>query len=172
MRLQDITKAMEEAQASMSGESFQKIGSLLSLNNDIVREEIQKETSKDIKIIIDKLKKDKPISTEELKLIKLWIVGDADSYIKMENNFEDWLGEFDRLKAVLRKHEDKESSVSDLYKLQGILQDAVRVCYDIALFLESKERISKFENASRKLTDKDKDTLMKVLTGKLQSPHY
>ena len=101
MRLQGINKVMENALANMSNDAFQQVGSVLSNNKNDIREALQKETSTEIKNIIDHLKNKRTISTEELELIKLWIVGDAESYTKMENNFQDWLQEFKRLETVL-----------------------------------------------------------------------
>lgn len=170
MRLQGINKVMENALANMSNDAFQQVGSVLNNNKNGIREEIQKATSAEIKKIIDNLKNKRAISTEELELIKLWIVGDAESYIKMENNFQDWLQEFKRLGTVLEEYGNKECSPNDLFKLHGILQDAIRISYDIANFLDNKERITKFEKAAGDVSNLDTDILVRVLSAKLQSP--
>lgn len=170
MRLQGINKVMENALANMSNDAFQQVGSVLSNNKNDIREALQKETSTEIKNIIDHLKNKRTISTEELELIKLWIVGDAESYIKMENNFQDWLQEFKRLETVLKEYDNKECSPNDLFKLHGILQDAIRISYDIANFLDNKERITKFEKAASDVSNIDADVLVRILTAKLQSP--
>ena len=90
-----------------------------------------------------------------------------------KNNFQDWVREYERLETTLIRYADSECSMEDLFQLQGILDDATRVSYDIALFLESKERISKFESAVSDGLDKaERDVLAKILTDKLRSPKY
>jgi uncharacterized protein YbgA (DUF1722 family) len=170
MGLQGVNKVMKTALANMSNDAFQQVGSVLNNNKNHMREVIQKETSTEIKNIIDHLENKRAISTEELELIKLWIVGDAESYVKMENNFQDWLQEFKRLETVLKEYENKECSLNDLLKLRGILQDAIRISYDIANFLDNKERITKFEKAASDVSNIDVNALVRILTAKLQSP--
>lgn len=167
----DVTKTMANAKETMSEGAFQQAGSALSEAKNIVREEAQKKTSSEIKKILNKLQSDEHISAEETALIKAWIVGDADEYTKMENNFQDWISEYERLRKSIVSYENKDCSFEELLKLHGILEDATRVSYDIANFLENKERIKKFETAVGDGLDKnERDILVNVLIGKLQSP--
>ena len=173
MSLQGLTEIMGDARGAMSDEAFQKAGSALSENKNNIREEIQAKTATEIRTIIYKLKDREAISPPEMDLIRLWIVGDADNYVKMENNFRDWMNEFGRLENVLKDYESKDCSSEELFKVHGILEDAVRVCYDIANFLEKKERIEKFEAAAADGLDADeRDILVEVLTNKLESLKY
>lgn len=168
-----ITKAMGEAQEKMSDTAFQQAGSILDNNRSLVREKFQKDTSIQIKRIIEKLSEQQTISSDEINLIKLWIIGDADSYTKIENNFQDWLDEYDRLKKIIRNYENKDCSDEDLLKLHGILEDAIRVNYDIANFLEKKDRMQKFESAiSDGLDKEEREAFIEVLSGKLSSSKY
>ena len=63
MRLQGVNKVMENALANMSNDAFQQVGSVLNNNKNDIREAIQKETSTEIKNIIDHLKNKRAIST-------------------------------------------------------------------------------------------------------------
>jgi hypothetical protein len=168
--LKDCSKVMQEAKNNMSSADFKRIGKVISDIKSMTREQIQKTTSQKIKNVIQKLKENKPLTKEELNTIRLWIVGDADTYIKMENNFQDWLSEFKRLEGALVKYENKELSCDELFKLQGILEDALRVSSDIANFLEKKERVEKFEQASKDTASLDSEVLAKILAAKLDSP--
>lgn len=169
----DVTNAMAEAKETMSDSAFQQAGTALNDAKNNVREEAQKRTSDDIKKIINKLRSDQRMSTEEITLIKAWIVGDATGYTKMENNFQDWISEYERLRRSLSDYEKKDCSPEDLLMLHGILEDATRISYDIAIFLEKKERIKKFESVVADGLDQgEREVLVKVLTRKLQSPNY
>lgn len=169
----DVTKTMTSAKEKMSDGAFQQAGSAFSKAKNMVREEVQKRTSSEIKKIINKLQSNENISVEETSLIQAWIVGDATGYTKMENNFQDWISEYERLEKLLADYENRELSHEDLLRLHGILEDATRVSYNIANFLEKKDRIKKFESAVGDGLDKnERDILVKVLIGKLQSPDY
>ncbi len=95
--------------------------------------------------------------------MKLWIVGDARSYAKMENNFNDWVNEFKRLKTVLAEYEDKDLSKVQLLNIRGVFEDAARAAADIGNLLEKKERIKKFEEATKSPQGLDREILVDVL---------
>ncbi len=167
----NVVVTMADAQESMTDGAFQRAGSVLNKCKNIVREEFQSATSPQIKEIISKLSDQEPISDQDMDLIKLWIVGDAESYTKMENDFQGWLDEYERLRTALNDYENKECTAEDLLKRHGILQDATRVNYDIANFLEQKDRIQKFESAITGSLDKDgRAFLARILSDKLNSP--
>ncbi len=168
--LNDLSKIMKEAQENMLSEDFKRTGQVLSDIKSATREQIQKITSGEIKNIIQKLKQDGDLTKEELNIVRLWIVGDADTYTKMENNFPDWLNEFKRLEGVLGKYENKQLSRDELFRLQGILEDALRVAYDIGNFLEKRQRVKKFEEAAKDAASLDREVLVKILKAKLDSP--
>lgn len=168
-----VTTTMTEARTKMTDEAFQRAASALSEAKNNVREELQQKTSSEIRQIIDKVQSNKPISPKEIDLIKAWIVGDASGYSKMENNFQDWLSEYKRLEEALSTCEKQDCTPDDLMKIHGTLEDAIRVSYDIANFLETQDRIKKFEAAvSDGLDDNERDLLVRVLIGKLESPKY
>lgn len=167
----DVTKTMANATEKMSEGAFQQAGSMLSQAKNLVREQAQEKSSPEIKKVLKKLQSDEQISAGEIALIKAWIVGDAAEYTKMENNFQDWMSEYERLQKSIAGYENKDCSFEELLTLHGILEDATRISYDIANFLENKERIRKFESAVGDGIDADeRETLVNILIGKLQSP--
>jgi hypothetical protein len=168
-----VAKTMANAIEAMSDAAFQQAGSALLKAKDTVREVAQERTTSEIKKIISKLQSNERVSSEETALVRTWIVGDAVAYTDMENNFQDWLSEYERLHNSLAAYEDTDCSYEELLKVHGLLEDATRVSLDIANFLEKKERIKKFESAVDDGIDKDEgDILGEILIGKLQSPKY
>ncbi len=169
----NVTRTMANARSVMSEGAFQQAGTALSDAMNIVREAAQQKTSSELKEIIEKLQSGLPITTEEVALIKSWIVGDAISYTESENNFEDWLVEYERLEKSLADYENKNCSPEELIDLHGILEDASRISYDFANYLEKKARIRKFESAVASGLDKEgRDILTEMLNEKLQSPDF
>jgi len=169
----DVTSSMTEARNALSDGSFQKAANVINQVKNRVREAMQQKTAPEIRNIISKLRSNKPIAENEIALIRAWIIGDAVAYTKMENNFQDWLSEFERLEKSLVYYENKECSPEELLKLHGILVDAGRVSYDIAYYLENQDRVKRFESAvSGSLDERGKEFLARILLEKLESPDY
>ena len=148
---------------------FNKVTAPLVSLGDYLREQMQAETSEKISMIINNLKSDGEITESDLMLIRLWIVGDAASYVQMENDYQKWLEELNRLFAVIEELKGQALSLENMYKLQGTARDAIRVIGDIVFFKQQQERINKFENASKNLNSGNKLVLAKIFKQKLES---
>lgn len=169
----NVANAMADARTAMTENAFQQAASAASDARSAVREESQARTATEIKGVIDKLQSGDRLTDQELTLVRAWVVGDAESYTKMENSFQEWLSEYDRLEQVLAGYETKECSPDELTELVGILEDAARISYDIANFLEKKDRIGKFNAAvSDGLNDRERELLVGILTNSLHSSDY
>jgi len=139
---------------------------------DYLREQMQAEKSKKRSMMINKLKSDEEIPESDGMLIRLWIVGDAASYVQMENDYQKWLEELNRLFGVIEELKLQELSLEIIYKLQGTVRDAIRVIGDIVFFKQQQDRINKFENASKNLSSENKLVLAKILKQKLESEEF
>ena len=148
---------------------FNKITAPLVLIEEHLREQIQAETSDQILEIIQKLKSNKDITDTDLMLTRLWIVGDAAAYVEMENDYQSWLDEINRLFSEIERLKVQELTLKNMYKLSGIVRDAIRVTGDIVFFKQQQERINKFENASKQLNSDNKRVLADILKQKLES---
>jgi hypothetical protein len=148
---------------------FNKVTAPLVSLGDYLREQMQAETSEKISMIINNLKSDEEMTESDLMLIRLWVVGDAASYVQMENDYQKWLEELNRLFGVIEELKGQDLSLENMYKLQGTARDAIRVIGDIVFFKQQQERINKFENASKNLNSGNKLVLAKILKQKLES---
>ena len=148
---------------------FNKVTAPLVSLGDYLREQTQAETSEKFSMIINKLKTPEEITESDLMLIRLWIVGDAASYVQVENDYQEWLEELNRLFDVIEELKGQELSLENMYKLQGTARDTIRVIGDIVFFKQQEERINKFENASKNLNSENKLVLAKILKQKLES---
>jgi len=148
---------------------FNKVTAPLVSLGDYLREQMQAETSEKISMIINNLKSDEEMTESDLMLIRLWIVGDAASYVQMENDYLKWLEELNRLLGVIEELKGQDLSLENMYKLQGTARDAIRVIGDIVFFKQQQDRINKFENASKNLNSGNKLVLAKILKQKLES---
>ena len=98
------------------------------------------------------------------------MVGDAEGYVKMENNFQDWLKEYQRLKDVIADWENKVASVEELVEVHGVLEDAIKVADAMAHYLDDQERVARFENAINNLNAEDNRFIANLLKSMLASP--
>ena len=151
---------------------FNKItASLVALENDL-RELMQSETSEEISAIIGKLETNATITDADMELIRFWVVGDAKSYVKMENDYLDWLDELNRLFLILKDLQDKQLILENMGKISGTARDAIRVIGDIIYFKQQEERITNFENASKDLNSDNKLIIANILKQKLASDQF
>ena len=168
--LKGLAESMQQAVEALDAEGFYRLSSLFQGLKSEAREKIQEMTSESVKEIIEKLGKGTELTKEEMDLVKLWIIGDAESYSKMENNYEDWLAEFKRLAAVFGEYASGPDEIQALFRAQGILEDARRVARDLGGYLETKERISRFEEVTANPTRADTELIARILSMKLHSP--
>lgn len=173
MDMSGLTPAMGSARAAMTADAFQTAAHAMGRRRTAIRERLQDITSEQILEVLQRLAAGDHPSEEDLDVVRLWIVGDADSYLRQENNFDDWLDEFDRLREVVARYEGVDCGESELLELKGILEDAVRVAHDIANYLEKRERVEQFEAAVAERHSWDsaaRETLLRILRGKVERP--
>ncbi len=168
--LKGLAESMQQALEALDAEGFYRLSSHFQGLKSEAREKIQEMTSKRVKEIIEKLGKGTELTKEETDLVRLWIVGDAEGYSKMENNYEDWLAEFKRLAAVLGEYASGPDEIQALFRAQGVLEDARRVAHDLGSYLETKERIHRFEETTANPQRGDRELIARILKMKLHSP--
>jgi len=145
------------------------LSATLARLNDELREQIQAATAEQVTPLISLLEADGPIGVKELELIRLWLVGDAEYYVKTENDFPAWLAELDRLLGVLRQLRSEAVTPPTMARMEATVQDARRVAGDIAFFQAQQERVRSFQTATSQLNREDKQTLAQLLERKLGS---
>ncbi len=169
MSLRDVVDAMARALESPTDGAFRQVGSLLADAKAAVREALQGRTAPQVAAIIKKLKADQEITSQDIALIRLWVVGDAEGYVEAENDFQNWLQEYARLREAFGRYADGEWSTDDMVRLQGLIEDSVRVSFDLANYLEKKERVENFDQTTRDPKSINKEVLAALLSRKLQS---
>ena len=141
---------------------------LAKLDDDL-REGIQEETSVEMAEIIGKLDDDDEITPEELALIRIWMVSDAEFYVQLENDFHDWISEINRLFSHINSLNQRELTPESMGQISGSIRDALRVIADVVFFRQQEQRIQRFERATRTLDSEDKQHLSRLLRQKFRS---
>jgi hypothetical protein len=168
--LKGMSQAMKQAQADNSSESYGYVATQLVQSKNDIRQAIELATADAIAAIIGKLESNQPLTDAEKQTVKLWVVGDAEGYVKMENSFQDWLTEYRRLMDDLADWEGKTGSVQELVEVHGVLEDAIKVADAVAHFLEDRERVARCETALSNLNAEDNKFIAGMLKSMLDSP--
>jgi hypothetical protein len=174
MELSNVTAGMASARASMSHEAFEQAAMALGARRSQVREAFQARTATHLRVMVERLSSGQTLSADDLLIARHWIVGDADSYLRHENNLQEWTREYARLEEVIAGYEGRPLDEGELLEVKGILEDAVRVAHDIANYLEKRERVERFDaitSDQASWTREDRQRLAGLLLGKLDSPN-
>jgi hypothetical protein len=168
--LKGLCQAMQQAAAGNRADTYSYVATELVKSKDQVRRAIEQATAAAVAAIIPKLESNQPLTEAEKQTVKLWVVGDAKGYLKMENNFQDWQVEYRRLLDTIAAYEGKPGSVKELLEIHGLLEDAIKVADALAHYLDDKERVSRCDNALTHLNAEDNRFLAGILKSMLASP--
>jgi hypothetical protein len=168
--LRGISQTLNNVAASNDAEAFSNAASELVNSKNRVREEFQALTADKIKEIIKKLEKNQPLDADEKECVKLWVVGDAEGYIKMEESLQEWLEDFRELAGIIKDYESKPPSAQDLVEAHGVLEDAIKVASAIGHFLDDRDRVARFQKAINNLDAADSKLIADILRESLNSP--
>jgi hypothetical protein len=168
--LKGMSRAMKQAQADNNSESYGYVATQLVQSKNAIRQAIELATAETVAAIIGKLEHNQPLTEAEKQTVKLWVVGDAEGYVKMENNVQDWLSEYRRLLDIITDWEGKTGSVQELVEVHGVIEDAIKVADSMAHYLEDRERVSRCEAALSNLDAEDNKFIAGMLKSMLDSP--
>lgn len=167
----EVLNSMTTARLAMTDAAFRQAGGVINEQRNAARELMQMQTAPQIAAIISRLRAEEDIGSHEIDIVRAWVIGDADGYLRAENDFPHWLAEFERLQNILRDFVSRPLEVRELIEIQGVLEDAARVSLDIANYLEKRERVRNFESTIADPTKVNKPILAEVLSRKLESDH-
>jgi hypothetical protein len=141
-----------------------------------IRDSIQASLREPITNLIRKLKKNEPLSGEDIRAIEKWIIGDAQHYTEIENNFQDWIKECERLGNLLAGYAnpDLNQDETQLFKLNAFLTDLEFTIDDVMRYIESVNRINRFRESlgSGNIGEDEKKWLVDLIEKQLVSSDF
>ena len=157
-------------------ETLEMIKTPIDQLHNHVRESIQASLREPITELIRKLKRDEPLSGEDIRVIEKWIIGDAQHYTEIENNFQDWLKECERLGNLLAGYSnpDLNQDETQLFKLNAFLTDLEFTVNDVMRYIESVNRIKRFRESlgTGSIGKEEKKWLVDLIEKQLVSPDF
>ena len=169
---EQLNKDYSDVQKMKDNATYFRLNTTFLRFEATMREYLQDLSGDKINKIIAKLNQGANITPEDLNLIRLWVVGDADYFTKMENDFENWKKVLSRLVGEIQRYEGRELSLEDSLALRGILRDALSVMADILYFVEQKDRIEQFEESTKTLESDERLLLARILEQKLKDENF
>ena len=160
-KVQIVQKAASEALSSDNSQNFEIFALQVSELESMTREAFQAKYNNAYKDIIGKLEKGINLSSEELEILKLLVIGDAEYYTKYENDLQNWQNELTRLVSEIEKLESSDlDNVDNLLHMQALCRDARGVLPEITFYYREKERIKRFETAASGPVDAESKKIM------------
>jgi hypothetical protein len=171
----DPAAQIRAVQAAHAGARQQDVGSFQSLTPQLtalansLRETYQSSVATPIMGVISKLKAGRALSPDDIKLVEGFMIGDAEAYTRVENDFQSWIAELARLiKSLSEKSAQLQGAA--ILDAMGEVEDAQRVLGDICNYLEQKERVARYERTmAQPLNPEGSAMLAEILQRQLAS---
>jgi hypothetical protein len=96
--------------------------------------------------VLAKLQQEKPLTPADLKTLRSLIVGDADDYLKYDDDFERSKAELMRIIDQIRKLQSAELDPDKLMHLRVLCREATSALTPMLHYLEQKQRIKNFDD--------------------------
>jgi hypothetical protein len=166
----DARALIQQLQSAHAGANVDDVSTFERLTEPIVqltealREGYQASIQDQVLAMIDKLRAQALLSPDDLAKIESFIVGDAEAYTRLENNFQDWVAELGRVVGVLGGMSGSLGSGRGWLDALGEVEDAHRVLNDICNYLQQKERVTRFRRTvAQGLTPERAQMLIEIL---------
>jgi hypothetical protein len=152
-KLKEALDVADKCFKAENSEGYDALGEQLEELETLTRESYQRHG--DYGLLLDKLENGKPLTCEELDTFRRVIVGDADYYLKYDDDFDRCKTETGKIVDEIRRLRASDLDVDALMHLSVLCREAIRVLVPTGYYLEQKERLRKFENATRGPIDRE-----------------
>jgi hypothetical protein len=173
--MNDARALIQQLQSSHAAAKIDDVSSFERLTDPIVKltealhQGYQASIQAQLRSMIERLEANAALSSAELATLEGFIVGDAEAYTRLENNFQDWVGELTRLVGVLGGMSNSLQGSGWLDAL-GEVEDAHRVLNDICNYLQHKDRISRFRKTVAEGLTRERTQILIEILNELRTP--
>ena len=113
-----------------------------------------------------KLRDGTALTPDELQTLRSLIVGDAEYYLKYDDDFDRSKGELTRIVEQIRQLQSREPDAATLRHVAVLCREASTLLAATEHYLEQKERVQHFEQATRGPIDREAgQTLARFIEG-------
>ena len=170
-----ITQTLQAAQQSLNSDAstaYQTLDHQIRQLENVARENFQAKLKNDYQTVVEKLEKGTPLTTDERQILELLIVGEANYYLRHENDFGNWLNELRRISAEIeRLQAGGLTKIAEVMHLQALCRDARGILPDIMFYLREKERVERFKSGTQgEISPADGKMLANMIRAMMASP--
>jgi hypothetical protein len=101
----------------------------------------------DRKALLGKLEKGAPLTQDEVSMLRRLIVGDADYYLKYDDDFARSKDELHKILDAIRKLQSRALDPDAMMHLSVLCREACSLLVPTIYYLTQKERVGRFEAA-------------------------
>ncbi len=166
--VEDLKTLTKSALSGGTPEGYETLEQHVNRFESALRELEQSQLSGQVEKAVKSLSAGRALPPEEQAAVRAIIVGDAESYLKMENNFKEWLAELQRLQGEMERLASSPNPDA-VQQLRGVVKDAVRLLPNIRSYAEEKDRLDRFNAAFGNLDDGNRELLVQLLRERLSS---
>jgi hypothetical protein len=146
-RIKETLKLAAQCFEAEKSERYEVLSEQLEELEVLARETFQ--AHMDYKSLVSKLEKGSPLTSDELNTLKLLMIGDADYYLKYDDDFDRCKGELKRIVDEIGRLQVTDLDIDGLMHLRVLCREASSVVMPTGHYLEQKERVRKFQEATR-----------------------
>jgi len=120
----------------------------------------------DYRSLVRKLRAGDALSSDEMATLRLLIVGDADYYVKYDEEFGRCKSELAKIVAEIEQLKQSELSADALMHLSVLCREADSLLVLAQHYLDSRDRVRRFEASTKGTIDRDSArTLATIVEG-------
>lgn len=168
--VENLRRLTTRALESENADDFSIVEAQINRLEAGVRELQQAIWSEQARVAIQHLDAGEELTAQDVEVIKTFLVSDAERYLALENNFNDWVNELNRLLDDISRRVESLHDPNNVADLRGVLKDAVRLVPDIRNYLDEKNRLDRFQQALGSLDGQARQLLSNILKEQLASP--
>jgi hypothetical protein len=158
---------VETAIRDRSTEDMELVERQIGKLDTMVREAQQSMWAVEVRTAIRRLENNDALSEADIEVVRTFLISDAEQYLALENNYEEWVSELYRLIDEITQR-SADISRDNIAELRGVLKDMSRVVPDIRNHLDEERRVLLFHNAVRTLDGDARRSLARLLRDQLE----
>ena len=150
MRQEELNGIFGKFKTAVTKETAAELERALKIQSAEAEARLCAKTLPQMREIADKIHREIPLLPDENELIRLWVIGEQETYVRTENDFQNWQTELERLRLNITVLKAKpEPNFYDLIKLRGSAQDALYLLGNIARYVQQQNNVKEFERGLR-----------------------
>jgi hypothetical protein len=152
-KVSEALNAAAQCSAAETVENYSALNEQLWELNSLLGRSLQAHTG--YQPLVTKLQNGTALTADELKTLRSLIVGDADQYLKYDDDFERTKSELGRILDQIRRLNSNDPDLEALMHLRVLCREASSALAPTMHYLEQKERVQRFEEHTRGPLDRD-----------------